>query len=522
MHEHDALGSDAPVHPMSDRLVIGLDSSTQGTKAIAWDRTGRAVAEGRAAIAMSSPRLDWYEQEPEHWWQAAAEALSACVAQVDADRIDGLAISNQRETLGFFDADGQSVRPAILWLDGRARAQVSAFSERFGAERIHAITGRPPDLTPCLYTWPWLAENEPKAFQRTAMFADVQAVLVQRLCGGPWRTGRMSADPMGIVDMRSMRWSAELLEAIGIDETRLPSLHAPGERLGVLTETSAKATGLMGGMPVFAAGGDGQLAGLGTDCTRPDRAYVNLGTAVVSGIWSREYQYDTAWRTELAGQGGYILETCLRSGAFLVDWFVDQFVAHGRADDDTFSELERRAAALPIGSEGLLLQPYFSGAMDPHWDIDARGVLLGLSGGHDAAHIYRAIIEGITLDLVASIDDLERASGQRVDHFVAIGGGARSRLWRQMLADASGRPVHISQTVEASALGAGMLAAFGAGWYDSVEAAAGAMASATEAVEPDRQRHARYAELLAMHRDLYAATRDLNHRMVAFAAANRE
>jgi len=505
---------------MSDRLVIGLDSSTQGTKAIAWDRAGHAVAEGRASIPMSSPRLDWYEQEPEHWWQAAVEALGACVGSIDPLRIDGLAISNQRETLGFFDARGQSVRPAILWLDGRMREQVRTFSDRFGAERIHAITGRPPDLTPCLYTWPWLTENEPEAFDRTTMFADVQAYLVQRLCGGPWRTGRLSADPLGIVDMESMHWSAELLEAIGIDEDRLPTLHAPGECLGRICDAAALASGLLPGTRVFAAGGDGQLAGLGTDCTRPDRAYVNLGTAVVSGIWSEEYKYATAWRTELAGQGGYILETCLRSGAFLVDWFVDRFVAHGRADAQTFARLDREAGALPIGSEGLLLQPYFAGAMDPHWDIDARGVLLGLSSGHSEAHIYRAIIEGITLDLVASTQELERLSGQRVDHFVAIGGGAQSTLWRQMLADASGRAVHVSPTVEASALGAGMLAAFGAGWYDSIEAAAGAMASATRTVEPDSDRHARYAELLGIHRDLYAATRDLNHRMVAFAAAH--
>jgi len=503
---------------MPDSLVMGLDSSTQSTKAIAWDRHGRTVAEGRAPIAMTSPQLDRYEQDPADWWRSACAALRECVASLDTGRLQGLAISNQRETLGFFDADGTAVRPAILWLDGRTRPQIRAFAERFGTGRIHAITGRPPDPTPALYRYLWLAENEPGAFARTAVFADVQALLVRRLCGGPWRTGRMSADPMGIVDMRTMDWSDELLEAIGIDRRRLPTLHAPGERLGEISPDAAAATGLPAGLPLFAAGGDGQLAGLGVDCTRPDRAYVNLGTAVVSGIWSKEYKHDLAWRTELAGQGGYILETCLRSGAFLVDWFVDRFVARGRADAATFARLDEEAARLPIGSEGLLLQPYFSGAMDPHWDSDARGVLLGLAPGHGEAHIYRAILEGITLNLVAATDDLERASGQRIDHLVAIGGGAQSALWRQMLADASGRAVHVSPTLEASALGAGMLAAFGAGWHDSIEAAAGAMAAATETIRPDTARHARYGELLAIHRDLYAATRDINHRMVAFAA----
>ncbi len=503
-------------------LVIGLDSSTQSTKAIAWTPAGEAVAEGRADIPMANPQMDFFEQNPQDWWQSTVTALRDCVAKLPAGTatsVQGMAISNQRETLGFMDENDEPAYPAIVWLDERSRQQIIEFSESFGAENIHRITGRPPDLTPCLYRFLWLQQNEPQAWKNTRCFVDVQSYLIKKLCGGEYRNGWISADPMGIVDMENHCWSKELLDALALDESRLPTMHPPGTKLGTVLPSVAKATGLPADLPVFAAGGDGQCAGLGTNCTIPDRAYVNLGTAIVSGIWSPHYRYNRSWRTELAAQGeGYIFENCLRSGAFLMNWFVDQFVARGKADAAVFEQLEHAAGRIPIGSEGLLIQPYFSGAMDPHWDSFARGVFLGLSGSHTEAHIYRALIEAITLDQVMRTNDMEQAVGYPITHFVAIGGGANSPLWRQMLADASGKPVHVSQTIEASALGAGMIAAYGAGWYDSITSAAQSMSGDTTAVYPDAAKTVIYEELLSIYRKLYHATADINHAMVSFAS----
>ena len=504
-------------------LVVGLDSSTQGTKAIAWDAGGRAVSEGRSPIPLLNPAHERYEQDPTDWWRSAAEALAGCTAGIDASRIEGLAISNQRETLAFLDADGAPTRPAITWLDGRSREQVRTFAEAFGADRIHRITGRPPDLTSCLYRFAWMREHEPDVFDRTARFVDVQTYLVRALCGAEgFRTGWISADPIGLYDLVEKRWSAPLMEALGLDASRLPEAVAPGTLLGRVTAEAATATGLPADLPVYAAGGDGQCAGLGCGCTFPERAYINLGTAIVSGIWSPGFLADRAWRTELAAQGeGYVYESCLRSGAFLINWFVDNFVARGKADAATFEALERAATDMPIGSEGLLVQPYFEGVMDPHWDTYARGVVLGLSGSHAPEHVYRAIIESMTIDRVMRTRDMERAADVAIEHFVAIGGGANSPLWRQMLADASGKPVLVSDTVEASALGAGMIAATGAGWYPDIASAARAMAGDAVPVEPDAERGARYTELESIYADLYGATADVNRRMVAFADERR-
>lgn len=508
---------------MSTALVIGLDSSTQSTKAIAWNESGDAVAIGRADIPMSNPRLDCFEQNPDDWWSACLDSLKGCVSQlksqgIESSAIQGLTITTQRETLGFFDKDGNPTYPAMLWLDERSRKQVEEFPKQFGAEEIHRITGRPPDMTPCLYRFLWLKENEPSIWNRTAHFLDVQAYLVQKLCGGNYRTGWFSADPMGIIDMQTHTWSQPLLDALELDEARLPDLHAPGSQLGTVTKANSELTGLPSGLAIYAGGGDGQCAGLGTNCTSSERAYINLGTAIVSGVWSPEYRYSRSWRTELAAQGeGYIYENCLRSGAFLLNWFVDQFVAHGKADAAVFDKLEQAASQLPIGSDGLLVQPYFSGVMDPHWDTSARGVIMGLSASHNETHIYRAILEAMTLDQVMSTEDMETVLDHNIEHYLAIGGGANSALWCQMLADAAGKPVLVSATIEASALGAGMIAAFGAGWFASIGEAAKCMSGNTTTVDPNPALFDRYRELLSIYRKMYHATAQINHDLVAFA-----
>ncbi|WP_299390770.1 FGGY-family carbohydrate kinase [Pelagibius sp.] len=499
-------------------LVIGIDSSTQSTKAIAWTREGEALAEGRAPLALSNPQLYHFEQDSEDWWRACVTSLKDLLSKVDAARIAALAISNQRETFVPLDEAGAALRPGILWLDERARQEVEDLSAELGAETIHRITGRFPDITPCVYSYLWIKRHEPEVFARTACFADVQAFLVQRLCGA-LKTGWISADPMGLFDLVEKRWSPEILTALGLREDQMVPAFAPGTALGEVTEEAAAATGLRSGTPIFAAGGDGQLAGLGTNCTTPARAYINLGTAVVSGVWSPSYAYDRAWRTEIAAQGeGYILENCLRSGAFLINWFVDRFTPQGRSDPNVFADLEDAAAAIPRGCEGLMALPYWSGVMDPHWDTAARGCLIGFGGGHGAAHVYRALLEGMTLDQVMRTRLMEASADLDVTEYLAIGGGAASPLWRQMLADASGKTVRISDTVEASALGAGMIAATGVGWYGSIVEAADAMAGETTAVEPNEDHRGDYEELLEIYSGLYDATAATSRKLVAFAS----
>ncbi len=214
-------------------LVVGLDSSTQSCKAIAWSRDGRAVAEGRAPLDLMKPRPDYVEQEVTDWWRAATAALRQLVGAVDAKRIAGIAISNQRETVALIDGSGEPIGPASLWLDERAAGLVDRFAAEVGRERLHAITGKPIDVTPVVYRLKWLRENEPKRLDHAEKILDVHGYLTLKLTGTP-SASWTSADPFGLFDITRKAWSQPLLDHLGIKPSQLPDAVRSGTRVGTV------------------------------------------------------------------------------------------------------------------------------------------------------------------------------------------------------------------------------------------------------------------------------------------------
>ncbi|MEK0084109.1 xylulokinase [Benzoatithermus flavus] len=501
-------------------LVVGIDSSTTSTKAIAWDGQGRMVAEGRAAVPMQNLGRGHLEQSVEDWWRALQEALADLFRQVDPVRVAALAVSNQRETVGFLDADGNELRPAILWLDDRCRPDIELFCRKLGRDRFLAITGKTPDPTPAVFSLHWLMRCEPEHWRKLAHAVDVLGYLGWRLTGERV-TSWGSADPHGVLDLPAKRYSPEILAALGLEEERFFPPVRPGSIIGEVTPEAAAATGLRPGTLVVAGGGDGQAAGLGTATLGGGRAYLNLGTAAVSGVWGEAFATSPAFRTltSLSGEG-YIYEICLRTGAFLIDWSVGRlFGIDPKAEPGIYDRLEAEAAAVPPGADGLLLLPYWSGSMTPFWDPDARGAVVGFGTGHARGHYWRALLEGIALDLAMGYAAIEEATGEPIQELLTIGGAAKSSLMRRIVADATGKAIRISSTIEASCLGAGMLAATGAGWYRTAAEAARAMqGEVLTTVEPDPSRTPIYRELLDVYRDLYPALRDSFARLAGFCS----
>lgn len=465
-----------------ERYVVGLDSSTQSVKAIAWTREGVPRAEGRAKHQILQPSPRRAEQDAEGWWTAAGTALRALAESVDPARIDGIAISNQRETMVLLGENGHPLAPATLWLDQRAHEFVPVLADELGARRLHEISGKPVDVLPCVYRLRYLRETDPALLERTAQILSVHDFLVRKLAGkaaASWT----SADPFGLFDIRTKQWSQDILDHLGIPLSQLPSLHRPGSKIGEVTPDAFERTGLLPGTPIFAAGGDGHCAGLGVGVLEPGTVYLNLGTALVGGVWSETPEISQSWRTLVSPDGhGYLLESVQRSGAFFINWLLDTF-AGGRADPAIFTQLEAEANDLPVGSGGVMVSPYLLGCMDPHWDQSARATFTGLGAETAMAHLYRASLEAVTLEFVRSLMEMRR-KGVNAERIFVIGGGAESRLWLRMIADASGLPVVRSLSNEASALGAGMSAAVGAGWYDGFREASQAMRQHAEQVDP--------------------------------------
>jgi sugar (pentulose or hexulose) kinase len=504
---------------MKPDLVIGIDSSTTACKAIAFDRRGRIVAEGRAAIPLSNPKMGWFEQKVDDWRGSCTAALKQLMRKVSRDRIAALAISNQRESFAQFDAKGHALRPGTLWLDERAHQEVRDIGDAIGRDTVHAISGIPSDITPCLYRCLWLSRHEPKVWNRTAMTAEVHGVLTHFLTGH-WKTSISSASPMGVLDAKTYDWSDALLKAGKLRRDMLPQLVPSGDIMGEVTAAAAKLTGLKAGTPVVAGGGDGQCAGTGANIFLKGRAYYNLGTAAVSGSYGKAYAIDPAFRALVAvGETGFSFETAIRTGTYLVTWLVERVFGEKQANTQkVLAQLEKEASGVPIGSRGLVMLPYFSGIMTPYWDTRGRGVFAGLSGSHTRADLYRALMEGIALEQ-AMMTNRVAAVTSPIDHFAIVGGGSKSDLWCQIVADATARDVKRLETSEASALGAAMAAAKGAGIYKTIAQASEAMSGKPSKIfRPRTKEHKRYQELLAIYTDLWPAVSQWNTRMQAFAA----
>jgi xylulokinase len=488
----------------SPTYVIGIDCSTTATKAVVWDQDGHSVAEGRCAFPLSKPRPGWHEQDAEDWWRSTVTALREVAAVVDSRQIGAIGLTHQRETFVCAGEDGRPLRPAIMWLDSRSGPQV----KEYGSERMHRITGKVPDPTPALYKLYWLRDHEPGLLERSAKVVDVHGFLVHRLTGN-WQTSWATADPLGLVDMETFDWSDEILSELGLGRGQLCELVPPGEVLGELRSDVAQEVGLPAGLPVVAGAGDGQAAGLGANVTAPGNAYLNLGTAVVSGTYSDHYAWGQEFRT-LSGPipGTYTLETLLRGGTYIVSWFVEQLGGIRTSDlglDLTAEQvLETAASPLPPGSEGLFILPYWNAAQTPYWDPTARGVAFGLQGHHGKAHIFRAILEGIAFEQRLMTDGAETALGQPIERFLAMGGGSRSSLFCQIVADVTRRPVYVCRYTETTSLGAAMHAAAAIGWFPNIREAAAGMSGESRRYEPDVERTARYERLYTeVYKELY-------------------
>lgn len=493
---------------MSEPLVVSVDASTTACKAIAWNATGHTVAEGRAPLALENPAPGAWEQDARDWWSATSKALRSVTAAVGSGRVAALCIANQRETFVLTDAAGEPLAPARVWMDSRGAQSVADAISTVGAERLHELSGKPPCITPSLYKLLELLRQEPALCTPGTRFCDVHAFLAWKLTDR-FATSLAAADPTGLIDMQARCVSPELLRLTGLDEGAMPAMVEPGRELGKLTPEAASATGLSPGLPVIAGAGDGQAAGLGAGIVAPGAAYLNLGTAVVSGVLSSEYVTSRAFRTlHGAAPGSYFLETDLKGGTFTLTWLVERLLRHKGEVGKVLSELEQEAESIPAGSDGLTLVPYWNGVMNPFWDDGARGITIGWHGGHGPAHLYRAVLEGIAFEQRLHTSCVESAIGRSIPEMIVMGGGSTSELWCRILADVLQKPIVRTGSSEATSLGAAVLAARAVGWFKTLTEAASAMTHTGARFEP--RDPARYDRLYReVYEPLYPAVRQL-------------
>jgi sugar (pentulose or hexulose) kinase len=489
-------------------LVLGLDSSTTACKANVWDCRGRSIAKGYSSLALLAPQPAWHEQPAESWWESMTHAIRQAVSQVGDRRLKALCIAHQRETFVPLDEHDRPLINGILWMDERARDLLPFLEQTLGRDKFHRLTGKRLSVNLTIAKIAWLKAHRADVFAQTRKYVDVHAFLVHRLTGS-YRTGWGSADPTGLFDIQNNCWAESLLDQIDIRLDQLPEVYPPGTIIGSLIPAAAEACGLPVGLPVVAGIGDGQASGLGVNITSPGDAYLSMGTSVISGTFSDQYIFDPAFRTMTGGvPGSYLLETVQLGGGYTVAWFMEKIAGQSGHDVASLQDFyDQAASAVPPGSAGLVVVPYWNSVLGPYWDPFASGIIVGWRGFHRLPHLYRAILEGVAFEQYLGTLGVEKALGKPVKRYIAMGGGAQSDLWCQIIADITDKPVYRATTTEAAALGAGILAATAVGCYANAREASQEMTHILpQPLEPDTLEHAFYNRLFEeVYRPLFPA-----------------
>jgi xylulokinase len=400
------------------------------------------------------------------------------------------------------DAAGDVLRPAILWNDQRTAAECDLIREALGGvERLVAITGNDA-LTG--FTAPklvWIRDHEPAIWGRIAHVLLPKDYVRLKLTG---EYALDKADGAGTIlfDLAARDWSAEVIDALAIDRSWLPPTFEGPAVTGTIAAAVAAATGLREGTPVVAGGGDQAANGVGVGAVAPGTIALSLGTSGVIFGATDAPLVEPQGRVHAfchAMPDRWHMMSVMLSAAGSLRWFRDAL-----APDVAFGDLVATAADVPAGSDGLIFLPYLTGERSPHPDPLARGAFVGLTLGHDRRHMTRAILEGVAFGLRDGLDLMTSAGVAAPAQIRASGGGTASPLWRQILADVLGAEIATVNTTEGAAYGAGLLAAVGAGWYPSVDAACAALVVATTAAAPGPDMAA-YAGAHATYRELYPA-----------------
>ncbi len=480
---------------------IGIDSSTTATKALLMDEAGNVLGVASSEYSFETPQPLWSEQSPSLWWTGTIDSIRQVLAKanVDASAVKGIGLTGQMHGLVLLDEKGEVLRPSILWNDQRTAAQCDEIRRRLGRGKLIQITGNDA-LTG--FTAPkilWVQENEPEIWKR-ARHILLPKDYVRYKMTGEFAIDRADGAGTILFDLAKRDWSPEVLSALNIPAEYLPKTFEGTEITGTLSPAAAKELGLPAGIPVFGGGGDQAAAAVGTGAVRAGVVSLSLGTSGVVFATTDGCAIEPEGRLHAfchSVPGKWHFMGVMLSAAGSLRWHRDTF-----APGMNYDTLLAPAAEIQPGSDGLLFLPYLTGERTPHPDPLARGAFVGLTVRHTFPHLTRAVLEGVSFGLRDSFELMKNAGLKDISQVRVTGGGARSPLWRQILADIFNAEIVTVNSEEGAAYGAALLAATGSGVFQSVEAACDATIQITGSTKPGKDL-AVYEKLYPLYRALY-------------------
>ncbi|MEM3941377.1 MAG: FGGY-family carbohydrate kinase [Candidatus Bathyarchaeia archaeon] len=501
-----------------NEYILSVDSGTTATKVALYDLGGNLITSTTREYQLTTPKPLWVEIEIETLWREFVNGVKEVILKsgIDPRKIISIGISAQGETFVPISKEGKPLRRAIVWLDSRAEEEAKILDEKFDNGQSYKITGQ-VKLVP---TWPaakifWLKRHEKDTFDNAYKYLLVEDYLIWRMTGEFVAEGSLLCSTC-YWNIVTRKWWDEMLDFLELREEQLPEIRESGEPIGRLKDEIAKELNLTPDV-IIATGGLDQACGtIGVGNIQPGIFTENIGAALAICVIQEKLTFDPKKRMPVhyfVKPGTYMFHT-FTTGGMALRWFRDNFcneemnVAKLMATSP-YVLIDKEVEKIPPGSEGLIMLPHLQGAMAPEANPNAKGVFFGITLAHTKAHFARSIMEAIACAIMRNIEVLEDL-GVKVEEIRALGGGARSKLWNQIIADVTQRPVLITNHDEdAACMGAAMLAGVAVGIYKNIEDAARKVVKVREKFEPNEQNFEVYRNLYKKYLSLYTSLLEL-------------
>ena len=481
---------------------IGIDLGTSAVKLLLMEGNGKIVRVTSREYPLYFPHPGWSQQNPEDWYEQSMDGLCELLDGIDKSQVAGISFGGQMHGLVVLDENDQVIRPAILWNDGRTFRENDYLNQVIGKEKLSEYTA---NISFTGFTAPkilWIKNNEPENFARIKKIMLPKDYLAYRLTGVHC-TDVSDASGMLLFDVKNRCWSEEMCEICGVHKEQLAKVYESYETVGMLLPEIAQNLGLPETVKVAAGAGDNAAAAVGTGTVGNGQCNISLGTSGTIFISSDQFAVDknNALHAFAHADGHYHLMGCMLSAASCNKWWMDEII--GTKDYGT-----EQAAITKLGENHVYFLPYLMGERSPHNDPDARGAFIGMTMDTSRADMTQAVLEGVAFALRDSFE-IAKSLGIQIDRTKICGGGAKSLLWKKIIANVLNVKVDVPETEEGPGYGAAILAAVACGEYASVEEAAQKLLKVVDTVEPDAELAAKYEERYAQFKQIYPTVKEL-------------
>ena len=482
-------------------MYLGVDLGTSAVKLLAMDADGNIKKTVSVEYPISFPKSGWSEQSPEDWYKGTIEGIKQLLADEADKTVEGIGVGGQMHGLVILDADDNVIRPAILWNDGRTTKETEYLNTVIGQDKLSEYTG---NIAFAGFTAPkilWVRDNEPDNFKKIKKLMLPKDYLVYRLTGA-YTSDYSDASGMLLLDVKNKKWSAEMLEICGIADIEMPELHESFDVVGELKSDIAAELGITGNTKVVAGAGDNAAAAIGTGTVGAGRCNLSLGTSGTIFITNDKFSVDeyNSLHSFAHADGGFHLMGCMLSAASCNKWWMDEILR-----DEDYAGAQKGIDKL--GENSVFFMPYLMGERSPHNNPLVRAGFLGMSMDTTREDMVLAVLEGVAFGLRDSLE-VARSLGIEISVSNICGGGAKSPLWRKIIANVMNIKLEIQANDEGPALGGAILAAVGCGTFADVQEAADKIVKVVDVVEPDAELVAKYEEKYQKFRTLYPLLKD--------------